>query len=141
MPATERASAFLDRLGPYGEFLTTKKAVNACKETTTYFKILNNLYIKSKNGSTEMEIPSNETNMIILQRNHLKHKLIHEFSSDFPAFPTIFSAFLPAFPTFLAHFTRFFCQNLGWKFAKVLIENLPKSWFWIILKLWNTENA
>ena len=109
MPATERASAFLDRLGPYGEFLTTKKAVNACKETTTYFKILNNLYIKSKNGSTEMEIPSNETNMIILQRNHLKHKLIHEFSSDFPAFPT-----------FLAHFTRFF--------AKIWVENSPKSW-------------
>ena len=27
-----------------------------------------------------MEIPSNETNMIILQRNHLKHKLIHEFN-------------------------------------------------------------
>ena len=148
-----------DRLGPYGEFLTTKKAINACKETTTYFKILNNLYIKSKKGSTEIdmlmihetgiyvfesknysgtifggyklkewiqtlertrnyfynpiwqneghisalkdllgeempyislivfsercelrEIPSNETNMIILQRNHLKHKLIHEFN-------------------------------------------------------------
>jgi hypothetical protein len=26
------------------------------------------------------EIPNNETNMIILQRNHLKHKLIHEFN-------------------------------------------------------------
>lgn len=45
-----------DRLGPYGEFLTTKKAINACKETTTYFKILNNLHIKSKNGSTEIDV-------------------------------------------------------------------------------------
>lgn len=45
-----------ENLGPYGEFLTTKKAINACKETTTYFKILNNLYVKSKNGSTEIDV-------------------------------------------------------------------------------------
>jgi hypothetical protein len=34
-----------------------------------------------------------------------------------------------------------FCQNTGQKFAKVLVKNLPKSWFWIILRPWNTENA
>jgi len=45
-----------DKLGPYGEFLTTKKAVNACKETTTYFKILNNLYINTDKGSTEIDV-------------------------------------------------------------------------------------
>ena len=45
-----------ENLGPYGEFLTTKKAVIACKETTTYFKILNNLYLNTKNGSTEIDV-------------------------------------------------------------------------------------
>lgn len=45
-----------ENLGPYGEFLTTKKAITACKETTTYFKILNNLYINTKNGSTEIDV-------------------------------------------------------------------------------------
>ncbi|WP_290762520.1 nuclease-related domain-containing protein [Fibrobacter sp. UBA4297] len=45
-----------ENLGPYGEFLTTKKAISACKETTTYFKILNNIYLNTKNGSTEIDV-------------------------------------------------------------------------------------
>ena len=45
-----------ENLGPYGEFLTTKKAVTACKETTTYFKILNNIYLNTKHGSTEIDV-------------------------------------------------------------------------------------
>ena len=45
-----------ENLGPYGEFLTTKKAITACKETTTYFKILNNIYLNTKPGSTEIDV-------------------------------------------------------------------------------------
>lgn len=45
-----------ENLGPYGEFLTTKKAITACKETTTYFKILNNIYLNTKHGSTEIDV-------------------------------------------------------------------------------------
>ena len=45
-----------ENLGPYGEFLTTKKTINACKETASYFKILNNLYLNTKNGSTEIDV-------------------------------------------------------------------------------------
>ena len=45
-----------ENLGPYGEFLTTKKAITACKETTTYFKILNNIYLNTKHRSTEIDV-------------------------------------------------------------------------------------
>lgn len=45
-----------ENLGPYGEFLTTKKAVTACKETTTYFKILNNICLNTKNSSAEIDV-------------------------------------------------------------------------------------
>ena len=45
-----------ENLGPYGEFLTFKKAVTACKETTTYFKILKNLNINTNHGSTEIDV-------------------------------------------------------------------------------------
>lgn len=45
-----------ENLGPYGEFLTTKKAITACKETITYFKILNNIYLNTKHGSTEIDV-------------------------------------------------------------------------------------
>ena len=45
-----------ENLGPYGEFLTTKKAISACKETSSYFKILNNIYLNKKNGSTEIDV-------------------------------------------------------------------------------------
>ncbi len=65
-----------ENLGPYGEFLTTKKAINACKETTTYFKILNNLYVKSKNGSTEIDaLMIHETGIYVFESKNFSGRI------------------------------------------------------------------
>ena len=45
-----------DNLGPYGEFLTIKQIVKACKETQSFFKILKNLYLDGANGPTEIDV-------------------------------------------------------------------------------------
>lgn len=43
------------QLGPYGEFLTLKKIVDACGKSGSYFKIVNNIYIKGKYEPTEID--------------------------------------------------------------------------------------
>ncbi|SOD17880.1 Nuclease-related domain-containing protein [Fibrobacter sp. UWB16] len=69
-----------DKLGPYGEFLTTKKAVNACKETTTYFKILNNLYINTDKGSTEIDVLMiHETGIYVFESKNFSGQIYGEY--------------------------------------------------------------
>ena len=69
-----------DRLGPYGEFLTAKKAINASKATTTYFKILNNLYVKSKNGSTEIDVLMiHETGIYVFESKNFSGQIYGEY--------------------------------------------------------------
>ena len=45
-----------ENLGPYGEFLTIKQIVKACGETQSFYKILNNIYLHSSDGTTEVDI-------------------------------------------------------------------------------------
>lgn len=44
-----------ENLGEYGEFLTFKKIVATCKRDDCYYKILRNVYLQTKNGSTEVD--------------------------------------------------------------------------------------
>jgi len=57
-----------NNLGAYGEFLTFKKIVNACGGTSTYFKVLNNFVLNTKNGTTEVDsIVIHETGIYVFE--------------------------------------------------------------------------
>ena len=45
-----------ERLGSYGEFLTYKKIVATCGQGDSYFKILCNVYLPTRKGSTEIDL-------------------------------------------------------------------------------------
>lgn len=63
-------------LGPYGEFLTFKKVVAACKCHRDYFKILNNVYLPSKNGTTEVDcVLIHETGIYVLESKNVGGKI------------------------------------------------------------------
>lgn len=57
-----------DNLGEYGEFLTFKKIVATCKRYDGYYKILRNVYLQTKTGTTEVDsILIHETGIYVFE--------------------------------------------------------------------------
>lgn len=58
----------MKNLGEYGEFLTFKKIVATCKRYDGYYKILRNVYLQTKNGTTEVDsILIHETGIYVFE--------------------------------------------------------------------------
>ncbi|MCQ2050058.1 MAG: NERD domain-containing protein [Candidatus Saccharibacteria bacterium] len=57
-----------ENIGEYGEFLTLKKIVACCKRYDGYYKILRNVYLQTKNGTTEVDsILLHETGIYVFE--------------------------------------------------------------------------
>lgn len=57
-----------ENIGEYGEFLTLKKIIVTCKRFDGYYKILRNIYLQTKNGTTEVDtILIHETGIYVFE--------------------------------------------------------------------------